>query len=205
MIRPDVRRRLPPTALPKSPGNATGESPILPVAVALVGALYGRTPDSWPVANIATQIAMPAEPVCGSPHDVGQALMMTTSTAARALLDHLPFGIVVADATGRVVFDTAAARRLCDVGHMFSVRDGVIHGVTLRGDCTLPAALARACGPPSSGRPRVIPVSLSSSHADVTARSSPCAWGPVHAWRRCCCRIIDVRGPRHVCSRSCSG
>jgi DNA-binding CsgD family transcriptional regulator len=198
MIRPDIRRRLPSTALPKSPGNATGESPILNAAVALVGAMYGRTPDAWRVANIATPIAMPAQPVCGSPDDVRQALMMTTSMAARALLDHLPFGIVVADATGRVVFDTAAARRLFDVGHVFSVREGLIHGVTVQGDCTLPAALARACMPPSRGRPRVIPVSLSSSHADVTALVIPLCMGAG-------ARLAAVLLPDHRRARATAG
>ncbi len=84
---------------------------------------------------------------------------VATAETCQMLVDHLPFAVVIADATGRVLLANDPALHALRLGEMIASRDGRIHVADPVASDRLQAAIERACTPRGSDlQPVLIPV-----------------------------------------------
>ena len=82
-----------------------------------------------------------------------------TAETCQMLVDHLPFAVVIADATGQVLLANDPALHALRLGEMIASRDGRIHVADPVASDQLHAAIERACAPRGSDlQPVLIPV-----------------------------------------------
>ena len=75
---------------------------------------------------------------------------VATAETCRMLIDHLPFAVVIADATGLVLLANDPALHALRLGEIIASRDGRIHVADPVASDRLHAAIERACAPRES-------------------------------------------------------
>ena len=65
---------------------------------------------------------------------LSRAMEASQALSARALLDHLPYGLIATNPAGRVVLANVSARHVLERGNVVTMRGGVVHAATQRED-----------------------------------------------------------------------
>jgi DNA-binding CsgD family transcriptional regulator len=81
---------------------------------------------------------------------------LATAETCQMLIDHLPFAVVIADATGLVLLAIDPALHALRLGEIIASSDGRIHVADPVASDRLQAAIARACAPRESDPPPVL-------------------------------------------------
>jgi len=139
-------------------GTPAGDDAALDGALGFIAAVYGiaLTPsDPLVVSRLgqrgSTVVAgATLEQLAGSAGDV-------TARTCRMLVDHLPFAVVIADATARVLLANAPALHALRLGQMIASRDGRVHTADPVASGRLRSAIAQACAPQGSDLPVLVP------------------------------------------------
>jgi DNA-binding CsgD family transcriptional regulator len=123
----------------------------------MLSALYAsahrvRLPDLASVAQ-----AEGLEPPPDEPARLARAIPASQALAARALLNHVPYGVIATDHAGRLLFGSDSALRVLAAETVLTVNDGVVRAVRLEDDEQLRALLVRVCIVP---RPPTSPAEL---------------------------------------------
>lgn len=85
-----------------------------------------------------------------TPDQLVRAASVATAETCRMLIDHLPFAVVIADATGMVLLANSPALHTLRLGEIIASSDGRIHVADPVASDRLHAAIERACAPRES-------------------------------------------------------
>jgi DNA-binding CsgD family transcriptional regulator len=153
MVHPDLGLPRRQHLLAKATSPRCGEPDVLAELIGVLAAVYGSGErgrrSRFPTATPADHGEAPTH----EPALLARSIAASQTLAARALLDHLPYGLIATDHVGRVLFVSESARRVLEAGTILTSVDGAVHAVSPDDDGRLRAALARVCvvaGPATS-------------------------------------------------------
>jgi DNA-binding CsgD family transcriptional regulator len=160
---------------PRGAGETVRSRPALDAAIEFVAAVYGT-----PLAVLPEALAACGRPGgAGTPEDVAirqvdVAAEHARSRARLALIDHLPFALVVCDGAAHVVLANAAGACAIRAHATLTTIDGLLG--TIDGVVTerLRAAIARVCSAPSSeAAVTIVPLSSGIARAQLIVIGFP--------------------------------
>jgi DNA-binding CsgD family transcriptional regulator len=150
---------------PEDARDAMRSRPALDATIEFVGAVYGG-----PLAILPEGLADCGRPAGrGTPEDVAirqvdAAAEHARSRACLALIDHLPFALVVCDGAAHVVLANVAGASAIRAHDILTATDGLLGTIDVVVTERLRAAIARVCSAPSN-EPAVTIVPLSNGIA----------------------------------------